>query len=298
MINLLKLVNDYRGIGESIVVPNSRKLTNGFEINISKYSGLVSVLKRRSSKKIANIWSQNIFAKKFSDKKSFGKFYTAKIPAVIARQTYCLETILLKLKIKSKSICDIGAGEGDFLKMLNKRKIASNLFAIEPSKRNCQQLTRNKIKNFQGTIEDFSNQNQKFFFDILTVMWTMCNTSDPNEVLKSAHKLCKKNGYIVIAESSRILVPFKKPIQMYIGKGNPDNHAFHFSKNSLCNLLVLNKFRPVYVNRYIDSDCLLVIAKKINYIETKNLKVDNFKKVKLFFSDWYKDSKKYKSELL
>ena len=51
MINLLKLVNDYRGIGESIVVPNSRKLTNGFEINISKYSGLVSVLKRRSSKK-------------------------------------------------------------------------------------------------------------------------------------------------------------------------------------------------------------------------------------------------------
>ena len=69
---------------------------------------------------------------------------------------------------------------------------------------------------------------------------------------------------------------------MYIPKGNPDNHAFHFSKNSLCNLLVLNKFRPVYINRYIDSDCLFVIAKKINSIETKNLKIDNYKKVKSF----------------
>ena len=85
-----------------------------------------------------------------------------------------METILLKLKIKSKSICDVGAGEGDFLKMLNERKISSNLFAIEPSKRNCQQLTENKIKNFQGTIENFSDQNKKKLFDILTVMWTMC----------------------------------------------------------------------------------------------------------------------------
>ena len=128
------------------------------------------------------------------------------------------------------------------------------------------------------------------------MMWTLCNTSDCNAVISAANQLCKNNGYILIAESSRILVPNKKPIQMYFGKGNPDIHPFHFSKNSLSNLLIINKFKPVYINRY--SDVLLIIAKKVNNIKTKNLKIDNYKKVKIFFSNWYNDSKKYKSELL
>ena len=130
------------------------------------------------------------------------------------------------------------------------------------------------------------------------MMWTLCNTSNANDIINSANKLCKKNGYLLIAESSRILVPYKKPIQMYFSKKNPDLHPFHFSKNSLCNLLVLNKFKLVYVNRYIDSDSLVVIARKINCIEKEKLKLDDYNKVKNFFSSWYNDSKKYKSELL
>ena len=50
MLNLKKLINDYYGVGSSIIVPYSKKLTNGKEVNISKYSGLVSVVKRRDSK--------------------------------------------------------------------------------------------------------------------------------------------------------------------------------------------------------------------------------------------------------
>ena len=74
----------------------------------------------------------------------------------------------------------------------------------------------------------------------------------------------------------------------------PDMHPFHFSKNSLINLLVLNKFKIVYVNQYIDSDYLLVIAKKTNKVQIRDIKLDNFKKVKLFFKDWYKNSLNYK----
>ena len=103
---------------------------------------------------------------------------------------------------------------------------------------------------------------------------------------------------ILFAESSRMLVPFKKPIQMYFGIGNPDIHPFHFSKNSLANLLIINKFKPVYINRYIDSDYLLIIAKKINKIDSKSIKVDNFMKVKKFFERWYKESLNYKKEII
>ena len=129
-------------------------------------------------------------------------------------------------------------------------------------------------------------------------MWTLCNTSNCFDVIKCASELVKKNGYIVVAESSRILVPYKKPIQMYFGKNDPDLHPFHFSKNSLSNLLILNKFRPVFINRYIDSDCLLIIAKKINKIEKTRIVLDDCYEIKNFLKSWYKESRKYKSELI
>ncbi len=294
MVNLKKLINDYIGVGSSIIVPYSKKLTNGKEVNISKYSGLVSVVKRRDSKRIAEEWSKKIFGKKFSQSQ-----YTSRIPAVIARHVYVLETMLSVLNLRSKSLCDFGAGEGEFLKMFLKKKISSNIFAIEPSKKNCNILKKNKIKNFQGTIEEyFLKKNNKKKFDVVTLMWTLCNTSDAFDVIKCASELVKKNGYIVVAESSRILVPYKKPIQMYFGKNNPDLHPFHFSKNSLSNLLILNKFRPIFINRYIDSDYLLIIAKKVNKIEKEKIIMDNYRKVKNFFKSWYRESAKYKSELI
>lgn len=267
MINYSKLINDYYGKGKTILVPYSKKITGGYEINISKYSGLVSVVKRRSSTEIAKEWSEKIFGKKFSKSN-----YTSKIPAVIARHTYVMETMLSKLKISSKSVCDFGAGEGEFLKMLQK-KINFYPFGIEPSKKNCALLKKNKIKNFLGTVEDYYKTKNEKKFDIITAMWTLCNTSNSFEVIKIASNLIKENGYIVIAESSRIMVPFKKPIQMYFGKNNPDLHPFHFSKNSLSNILLLNKFKPVYINRYIDSDYIVIIAKKIKKVEKKKSKL-------------------------
>ena len=139
MILVSKLIKDFTGLGKSIKVPHSFKLTGGYDVNISKYSGLVSVVKRRSSKEIADEWSQKIFGKKFSK-----LTYTAKVPAVIARQTYVLETLIAQLTVREKTLCDLGAGEGDFLNMLKNKNITNKLFAVEPSLKNCKQLTKNK----------------------------------------------------------------------------------------------------------------------------------------------------------
>ncbi len=292
MINKKKIIEDFYGKGKHSVVPYSKKFTSGKEINVAKYSGLVSVIKRRSSSEIADDWSKNVFGNNFSETK-----YTAKIPAVIARHTYVLETILSKIDLLNKEVCDFGAGEGDFLTML-KKKINCKGFGIEPSKKNCTLLTKNKIKNFNGTIEEFYLLNKKKKFDIGTIMWTLCNTSNCFEIVNNASNLIKKNGYLVVTESSRILVPFKKPLQMYFGGNKPDLHPFHFTKNSLSNLLVLNKFRPVFINRYIDSDYLLIIAKKIDRVEEKNLKLDKAEDIKNFFRRWFKESLNYQKEIV
>lgn len=292
MINKKKIIDDFYGKNTHYIVPNSKKYNSGEAVNIAKYSGLVSVVKRRSSQQIAEDWSKNIFGDKFSETN-----YTSKIPAVIARHTYVLETMLTNLKLSSKSICDFGAGEGEFLKLL-KKKINCKVFGIEPSAKNCNLLKKNKINNFNGTVEDFFNSKNKTKFDVGTIMWTLCNTSNCFEVMSNISQLIKKNGYLVVAESSRILVPFKKPLQMYFGKNKPDLHPFHFSKNSLSNLLILNKFKPIYVNRYIDSDYLLIIAKKIDNIESKNLKIDKAEDVKKFFKRWHRESLHYKKDLI
>ncbi len=292
MVNRKKIIDDFNGKNIHIILPYSKKFNSGKEVNIAKYSGLVSVVKRRSSLKIADDWSKKIYGNKFSETK-----YTSKIPAVIARHTYVLETMLSNLSLSSKNICDFGAGEGDFLKIL-KNKVKCKVFGIEPSAKNCNLLKKNKINHFNGTVEEFYQSNKKLKFDIGTIMWTLCNTSNCYEVMNNISNTIKKNGYLVVAESSRILVPFKKPLQMYFGKNKPDLHPFHFSKNSLSNLLILNKFKPVYVNRYIDSDYLLIIAKKIDKIENKKLKIDKASEVKQFFKRWYKESIHYKKELL
>tara|TARA_Y100000817_G_scaffold298071_1_gene274956 strand:- start:629 stop:1498 length:870 start_codon:yes stop_codon:yes gene_type:complete len=288
-MNLKKLAADYLGLGEHIDVPYSKKLTGGKTINILKYSGLVSVVKRRSSKKISEEWNKN-YGK--------DKNYNPKIPAIISRVTYTAETIASKINLRSKSLVDLGAGDGVLLKILKDKKLLKKLFGVEPSQKNCEQIKKYKIKSYTGTIEEFASSTNKKF-DIGTILWTLCACSNPTEIIKSASKVLKSDGYLVIAEGSRILVPYKKPIQMYFGsKQAPDLHPFHFSKNSLVNLLALNKFKTVFINRYIDTDYLVVIAKKVKSVPKRDIKLDDYKKVKSFFKDWYKLSQKYKKEII
>jgi hypothetical protein len=116
-VNIKKIIEDFDGTSESIIVPNSKKLTNGYEVNISKYSGLVSVINRRSSKQIADTWSNKIFGNKFSKDK-----YTAKIPAVVARHIYVLETIIDKINLKNKKFVTLELGKVSFLNYLKRKK--------------------------------------------------------------------------------------------------------------------------------------------------------------------------------
>ena len=70
------------------------------------------------------------FFKKFENAK-----YTSKIPAVISRLTYVVETIIKEINTNNKTLCDIGAGEGDFLKIFKNKKILKKLIGVEPSKK-------------------------------------------------------------------------------------------------------------------------------------------------------------------
>ena len=116
-------------------------------------------------------------------------------------------------------------------------------------------------------------------------------------MLKIIHKSLNKDGLLLIAESSRVLVPFKKPIyNFFVSKHDTNNtHPWFFSYNSLSNLLEISGFRILSNNRYYDENDLVIVAKKKNKSTHKpKIIIDDYKKVLKFLKQWERFSYEYK----
>lgn len=255
-------------------------MSNNEVVHVCKNCGFVYVRNRRSIERIAEAWTKEIYQ----------KGYTARIPAVVARQTYVAEFIDTTIGLKGKAVCDIGGGEGQFLDIIRDPRYGAEVFAIEPSQQNCQSMTDMGIENFHGTIEDYTASGSGRKFDIVTAMWTLENTQDCRSMLNGANALLKDGGHLMIATGSRILVPFKKPLNTYFSKNPADTHCFRVSANTLQGLMAVSGFKMVHVNRYIDTDYLTMIGQKVDASETIDWQGDNWEEVIDFFNRWDKET--------
>ncbi len=284
---------DLCGFKEATLLPHCLEYTNNEAINICNTCGFVYVPRRRSFSDIAKAWSEEIYSTTCTE-----EVYTARIPAIKARQVFVAEFIDTTIGLKGKSVCDIGAGEGQFLEIIRKDEYGAKVFGIEPSSKNCQLLTKNGISNFLGTIEDHAAH--KTFapgtFDIVTIMWTMENSCSCRDMMNIAHKLLKKGGHIVVSTGSRILVPFKKTLTEYIGNAGQDTHAFRFSAKTLKGLMKISNFEVAHENRWRDHDVLCVIGRKSDKNLGSAFEGDRYLDVYKFFERWHVESKMYYSE--
>ena len=287
-----KIVDDFNGLGEMVEIPSSKIYTNNQTIYVCKNSGLVRAKNLRSAKAVATAWSDEVYSNKFDENR---ETYTARIPAVKARHTYVADFAHMHLDFKDKVVCDIGAGEGQFFEIISQNNYQANCFGIEPSKKNCEQILKKNFDCFVGTIEEYTQSNSinEKKFDIITIMWTLVNSSSCLNMIKSAFMMLKPGGHIVVAEGSRILVPFKKPLHKYFSKLSVDLHPYHFSANSLSNLLQVVGFEITEINSYIDSDYLCLIAKKVEKLDNESFEVDNYNDVLSYFERWHNETEKY-----
>ena len=276
---------DLCGLDDPIEIPYSRLYTGNQPIHICGGCGFVYVRARRSSEEIARVWSEEIY----------GGVYTAvKNPAMMARQTFVAEFLAANVDLAGKKICDIGAGEGFFLKYLKDQyRIAP--FGIEPSSANCARLHGLGIPSYPGTIEQFgaSKEGRLYQAELVTIMWTLENCLSCMDMLNGASVLLPIGGRIVVATGSRILVPFKKPLFTYFSHTPADSHCFRFSANSLQAALGKAGFRTITTNRYLDNDILCVLAEKVAESEVIQLKKDQPLEVLSFFERWHQDSLHY-----
>lgn len=274
---------DICGVSEAFEVPHAHLYTGGQPIHICAGCGFVYVRSRRSAEEIASDWSEEVF----------GNGYTARIPAVKARQMYVADFIDVNLGLKEKHLVDIGAGEGQFLEIA-RDLYGADVFGIEPSSHNCKMLSEAGMESFEGTIESFAESESSIRADIVTVMWTLENCQSCRSMLTKAHDILNDGGSIVIATGSRILVPFKKPLHDYLSTRSTDLHNFRFSANALQSLLAECSFEVTHLNRYEDTDYLVVIAKKRPEGTPLELKTDDPIKVYDFFDRWHKETIYYR----
>ena len=291
------LYSSYKNKNKKLIHLNFLRkfITIDSNVYIDKKTGIIRSDLKHDSKSIAKYWDK-IF--KNTKKK---QIYNPSLPFSKSRLYYVLLTALdfiksKKIKINKIKICDYATGQGYFLEMAAKFLKIKQISATENSFELCKLLKKKwEVHNTcLGTeiskkkIQNMFKKKPNFGF----FSWALCNCIDPIEVLRDIHASLDKESYLCIAESSRILVPFKKKINEYFNKKIiQDAHPFHFSKNSLSNLLLISGFKPIFYNHYKDSDILLIIAKKTNTIKKNGYICDTPNQVLNFMRAWNKYSK-------
>ena len=272
-------------------------------VHMSKKTGTIYHSPNIDAQESLTKWTKKIYSKKIDSEK---RHYTSNNPIMKSRHYYSalfLNNVLKKGKIK---FCDYGTGEGNFgCELLKINKYIQFNFTEHSPKlyKSTYDLINKKTKNtfygYNGSIES-SPLNKNFkHFDAASLLWTLCNCVKPIEILEVIHKSLKENGLLLISESSRILVPFKKPIyNFFVQKHETQNtHPWYFSYNSLSNLLEISGFRIIKNNRYYDENDLVIIAQKKNIkTHTPKIKIDDPKKVVKFLKEWRKISYLLKNE--
>lgn len=268
-------------------IPEVLAYTGGQPIHVCQRCGLVYVKRRRSPSEVAAYWSETML----------GVHYTARIPALRARHVFIAETIDATLGLRGKRVCDIGTGEGQFLEIVRQPEYGALAFGTEASPAHCAALARAGIPCFCGTAEDFleSGQLEGYRADVVTLIWTLESSTSCRTLLAAARRILETGGHLVVATGSRILVPFKKPLHLYLEARPLDIQPLRFSANTLRAMLAVNGFESVATNRFVDHDVLCVIARKREPGASIPWEGDDPAAVADFFARWHRETTFYPS---
>ena len=244
-----------------------------------------------SAEDVVKYWTEFIFPD------SSQESYSAHLPFAKARLLYVMETVaqFLKLDLTSNlAWCDFATGKGVFLEHLRNFYPKVEIYGTEHSAALVEQLQN---RNFDVNARSLGNitVGENRLFDISTLSWTLANCIDPLAVLSDVVSQTKIGGYVCVAESSRILVPFRKSLKDYLSPNMPaDLHPSNFSANTLRCLMQLAGLEICYTNRFFDSDVLLVIGKRVE-TEVEVTYFDSRNDVVEFFKQWDRYSHYFES---
>jgi ubiquinone/menaquinone biosynthesis C-methylase UbiE len=283
-----EIINDFQGkIKDRTIKINFLKKIANANVFVSKKTGSLIPGNYYNKNKNLAVW----------EKKYKNKIYSSKSEHFASRHIYILKFFERHFKLKKKIIADLGCGDAGLITLLNNLYNPKKIYGFESSKKNClnnrKKIKEKKIKFINCDIESINEDKFKDKFDIVFLTWTLSSCSNPLELLKKVFKILKYGGYVVVAESSRIMVTPKNSILYYFPKKYNTflHYPWRFSFNSLSNILTLNNLKVISNNDYNNNDNLVLIAKKTFF--KKKYVFDNYKKLIFFFRTWKLFSRKF-----
>ena len=270
--------------------------TNGDLLFIDKIVGLVRSEKKMTHVQVADYWSDVVFQSKDPDD------YSAVHPFAQGRLLYVLLSIKEFLNTNNVAIadmCDFATGQGVFLEHALKHFDGITLKGTETSALLVEGLLKKgfDVENITLGVRNLGEKSEGLSTDFGVISWTLCNCLNVVDVLLDTREYIKDGGYLCVADSSRILVPFRKSLQDYLPKIHPlDFHPHFFSKQSISALLMAVGYEVTWVNRYFDSDILCLITKKVALPSGDHLvAVDDSRSVDSFMTKWHLESKYFET---
>ncbi|WP_334056221.1 class I SAM-dependent methyltransferase [Polaribacter sp. P097] len=169
-----------------------------------------------------------------------------------------VKNITLKKKLKlinsfnltSKTILDVGAGTGDFLKVCQNN--SWEVFGTEPDL-DARTIAKNKGINLQENLAKFGSQK----FDVITLWHVLEHVENLQEYIKSLKELLKVDGKIIVAVPNYKSFDATSYNQFWAAFDVP-RHLWHFSQKSISKLfnkekMVVEKILPMKFDSFYVS---------------------------------------------
>ncbi|MDO8659076.1 MAG: class I SAM-dependent methyltransferase [Candidatus Parcubacteria bacterium] len=175
--------------------------------------------------------------------------YRDQIPYLIKTYFKIVEQIKNNLP-KNPKVLEVGCGNGFFLKALVDLGFTKNVSGIEPSSKmvlEAEVTIRKKIK-----INIFkSDIFPKNSFDLILCFHTLDHMFNPNEFVRGAYSMLKKNGYVIVVvhdtEGLSVKLFGEKSAIFDI------EHVYLFNKKTLRKIFELNNFKVLKIFNLINN---------------------------------------------
>ena len=175
--------------------------------------------------------------------------YEDQIPYLI--RTYFEKILEIKNDLpKNPKVLEVGCGNGFFMKALMDLGLTKNVFGIEPSIKMVLQADLDLRKRIKVGIFK-SNLFPKNSFNLICCFHTLDHMIDPNEFIRGAHSLLKKNGHIVVVVHDTEGLSVK-----IFGEDSPIfdiEHVYLFNKKTLGKIFARNSFKVVKVFNLVNN---------------------------------------------
>jgi 2-polyprenyl-3-methyl-5-hydroxy-6-metoxy-1,4-benzoquinol methylase len=189
-----------------------------------------------------------------------------------------------KFDLESKNLVEIGCGDGNFLKILEKNNI--NVFGIEPSKKAFDLSIKKGLNVLNEYLTKKTSLKNKF--DAFVIRQVLEHISKPNNFLQDIKYLLKKNAVgLIEVPSLHKAIKYERFFDFF-----PD-HVAYYSNSTLSKVLSGNGYEVLDIFRSAEEEYLVAYVKVKKNLENIWIGLEMFTtQIQLIIIDYKNKNKK------